>query len=111
MSLCRRNHENEKPLTHLVGPICATVQLGGRGETNLYLQLRSRRSISLDNLAIFVNKKLGEVPFNTIAKEATFLRFQVLVQWCSVLTIHINLRNQVNKLLSAHLYLIGMYLR
>jgi hypothetical protein len=29
--------------------------------------------MSPNNLAIFINKKFGEVPFNAISKEASFL--------------------------------------
>jgi len=57
----------------------------------LYLQRRSCRSISPNNLAIFIDKKFGEVPFNSISKEASFLWFQILEQWRGILTIHINL--------------------
>jgi hypothetical protein len=61
--------------------------------TYLYLQRRCCRSISLNNLSIFVNKELGEVPFDTLTKEATFLWFQKFIQRCSFLTIHINLED------------------
>lgn len=59
----------------------------------LYLNLQwwSGGCIPLQNSTVFSDKKLCEVPFDTISKNATFLGFKELVQgWC-ILAIHINL--------------------
>lgn len=48
-------------------------------------------SITIDNIPIFINQKLGKVPLNAITQNSAFARFQELVYRSSFLTIDINL--------------------
>ena len=59
--------------------------------TYLDAEWRSGRCIPLHNTPLFVDKELGEVPLDVLAKEAAFAGLQELVDGCSVVTININL--------------------
>lgn len=95
-SFCRHQQkkytQHKKNSLYLGGIICLIIQI-----SYLNAQWRSRWCITINNIPIFINKELGEVPFDTIPKESTFARLQILVDWSSSGTIHINLiKNQIN---------------
>jgi hypothetical protein len=63
------------------------------GGTRSYLNAKrgSSGSITIHNFAIFIHQELGKVPFDAVPKKSTLARLQELVNWSSILTIHVNL--------------------
>lgn len=57
----------------------------------LNAQRGSGGSIAVHNATLLVNQELGEVPFDTIAKNSAFARLQELVQGGSIAAIDVNL--------------------
>lgn len=60
---------------------------------DIYLdaERRSSWSVTVNDFTIFVNQKLGEVPLDAVSKKPAFAWFQKLVDWSSLVTVHINL--------------------
>ena len=49
------------------------------------------RCISCNRVTRFVHHEFGEVPLDKVAQHATLFGFEVLEEWVSVATIHVNL--------------------
>lgn len=47
--------------------------------------------VSINRLPIFINQELGKVPLNISSKDSIEASFQELVNWCSIVTVYINL--------------------
>lgn len=60
-----------------------------------HLLRRSCRRVSLNRLAILVDNKLGEVPFDSVEKHAALFFFQILPQRMGFLAVHVNLFEQI----------------
>lgn len=58
-----------------------------------YLDARWGRSwcIAINNISLFVNEKLGKIPFYSISQKPAFAWFQELVEWSGITTIHFDL--------------------
>jgi hypothetical protein len=55
-------------------------------------QRGSGRSVAIHYTSLLVNQELGEVPLDAVPEKATLTGFQKLVEGCSIVTIHINLK-------------------
>lgn len=53
---------------------------------------------SFNRNTIFVNQKLCEIPLDSIAHESTLFLFQEFEQWCSTVTINIDLFEKITDL-------------
>jgi hypothetical protein len=47
--------------------------------------------IAIHHATLLVNQEFGEVPLDAITEKPTFVRLQILVQGCSIVTVDINL--------------------
>jgi hypothetical protein len=48
--------------------------------------------IAVYNMPLLVNQELRKVPLDTVPKETTFAWLEKLVNWCSIIAIHIHLK-------------------
>jgi len=53
------------------------------------------RTVSFDNLALFIHDELGEVPFYEITQQTTLLFLQICPKRMRVITVHVDFLEQV----------------
>lgn len=95
LSAWRKNEDKELTISYYEYYTSLRSNMLKRRKT-LYTDLNFKRwsnwSISLHNLPLFVHQKLGEVPFDSISKDSSFLWFEELVKGSCILPINLNLR-------------------
>ena len=67
------------------------MKKNGTKRPYLNAERRSSGSITINNMALLIDKELGKIPLDAVSENSTFARLQEFVYGSTALTIHIDL--------------------